>query len=263
MAGRLGFAFDATLGSDLAAAVGPEIERLGYDTVWTNDTSSPGLPIVAAIQRATVRIPAGVGVIACTRWSPSEITAAVHDLGIDLGRAVVGIGSGNAQHPVDAAREAVTELRRLLGPSARLALGALGPRMCQLAGEVADVVLFNWMTPERIRWARERVREGERRAGRGLGSVSVASYVRAAVGPGAHERLAEAAAGYVRGPAYARNFEAMSVPAETVGVVAASAEAARAGLAPYLEVLDEAIVRALPASPDTESLLELARACTT
>jgi alkanesulfonate monooxygenase SsuD/methylene tetrahydromethanopterin reductase-like flavin-dependent oxidoreductase (luciferase family) len=259
--GRLGFAFDAALGPQIASSVAPVVEQLGYNSVWTNDTSSPGLPVVAAMQRVTSRIPAGVGVIACTRRSPSDIATAVHDLGIDLGRAVIGSGSGDAEHPIDAVREAISELRRLLGPTARIALGALGPLMCRLAGEIADVVLLNWMTPERIRWARERVREGERRAGRREGSVVVASYVRVAVRLGARDRLEAAVAGYAKNPRYARSFAAMGVSPASVGVTADGPADARAALAPYREVLDETIVRALPASPDAGGVLEVARAC--
>ena len=32
--------------------------------------------------------------------------------------------------------------------ASRLVVAALGPKMCRLAGEVADGVLFNWLTPE-------------------------------------------------------------------------------------------------------------------
>src|SRR5581483_3393424 len=43
-------------------------------------------------------------------------------------------------------------------------IAALGPAAARLAGEVADGVLLNWCPPERVAWARERIREGAGRA---------------------------------------------------------------------------------------------------
>lgn len=261
MAREVGFAFDAALGPGVAAAVAPEVERLGYASLWTNDVpNAAGLPIATVAQRASARIPVGVGVIACSLRPPTEIVSSVTALGIDLRRAVIGVGSGRAEHPVIAVRGAVADLRRLLRPGAVVAVAALGPRMCRLAGEVADVVLLNWMTPERIRWARERVREGERAAGREAGTVVVASYVRVAIGRDARDRLADAAVRYQGIPAYARSFAAMAVDPGTIGVTAADAAGARAALEPYRDVLDETVVRALPVFPTRESVLEIARA---
>ncbi len=259
MARDVGFAFDAALGPELAAAIAPEVERLGYASLWTNDIpNAAGLPVAAAAQRASARIPVGVGVIACSLRPPTEIAGSVGELGLDLRRAVLGIGSGRAEHPVTAVRGAVAELQRLLRPGSVIAVAALGPRMCRLAGEIADVVLLNWMTPGRIRWARGQVREGERAAGREAGTVVVASYVRVAIGRHARERLADAAVRYQGVPAYARSFAAMPVDPGTIGVAAADAAGARAALEPYREVLDETVVRALPVFPTAESVLEIA-----
>lgn len=261
MPGAVGFGMDAALGPKVAAESAPEVERLGYASLWTNDTpSAGGLPVIRSAQRVTARVSVGVGVIACDRRSAAEIAGSVAELGLDLDRAVIGVGAGRAARPVDAVRAAVADLRRLLPAGATIAVAAMGPGMCRLAGEIADTVLLNWMTPERIRWARERVREGERRAGRAAGRVVVASYVRVAVGRDARARLAEAAARYARMPAYARSFEAMGVGSATVGVAAAGAEEARSALAPYRDALDETIVRALPGVPTVEGLLEVARA---
>jgi alkanesulfonate monooxygenase SsuD/methylene tetrahydromethanopterin reductase-like flavin-dependent oxidoreductase (luciferase family) len=261
MAGALGFGMDAALGPDVASIVAPEVERLGYVSFWTNDTPprAAGLPVIAAAQKVSDRIALGVGVIPCTGRTPEEIARASDELGLDVRRTVIGIGSGRAEHPVQVVRAAVRELRGRLRPGAVIAVAALGPGMCHLAGEVADIVVLNWMTPERIRWARERVREGEGRARREPGSVVIASYVRVAVGKDAADRLADAAGPYARGPAYARNFAAMGVEPGTVGIAVPDPADARAALAPYREVLDETVVRALPVFPNAESVIEVVR----
>lgn len=259
--GRLAFGIAAALGPDVAAAIAPEVERLGYATLWTNDNpGSPGLPLVAAAQRATREIPIGVGVIPCDGRSPSEISAAAHELRVDLGRAIVGVGAGRVRQPVNAVRAAVRELRAALGDGAVIAVAALGPRMCRLAGEIADVVLLNWMTPERIRWARERIAEGHAR-GRGERPTPViASYVRVAIGADARERLATEAARYARIPSYGRSFEAMAVDPATVGIAAADPNEVAPALAPYRKVLDQTVVRAMPSPNDAAGVIEIARA---
>lgn len=256
----LGFGIAAAHGAALAAETAAEVERLGYDAMWTTDgTAGAGLPVMAAIQRSSRKMAVGIGVIPCDLRSPAEIAATVSDLGIDAARAVIGIGSGRAEHPVDAVRAAVADLRARLAPGTRVAVAALGPRMCRLGGEIADVVLLNWMTAERIGWARRRIAEGARRAGRREGPV-VSMYVRVAIGPDARERLAAEAGRYARVPAYGRSFAAMGVEPGTVGIAARSAAEVAPALAAYREALDETVVRALPARDDAESVLEVAGA---
>ena len=63
-------------------------------------------------------------------------------------------------------------------PRTPVYLGALGPQMLRLAGQVADGVALNWCTPEQIAWGREGVAEGEAKAGRERGSVKVVEYIR-------------------------------------------------------------------------------------
>jgi alkanesulfonate monooxygenase SsuD/methylene tetrahydromethanopterin reductase-like flavin-dependent oxidoreductase (luciferase family) len=66
-------------------------------------------------------------------------------------------------------------------PTAPVYLAALGPQMLRLAGEVADGVLLNWATPERIAASRKLVDAGAVRAGRAPGSVPMTMYIRVCV----------------------------------------------------------------------------------
>jgi alkanesulfonate monooxygenase SsuD/methylene tetrahydromethanopterin reductase-like flavin-dependent oxidoreductase (luciferase family) len=67
-------------------------------------------------------------------------------------------------------------------PTPPLWLGALGDRMIALAGAVADGVLLNWCTPERVAEARRIVARSAAAAGRDPAAVTVAVYVRACLG---------------------------------------------------------------------------------
>jgi alkanesulfonate monooxygenase SsuD/methylene tetrahydromethanopterin reductase-like flavin-dependent oxidoreductase (luciferase family) len=255
---RRGFAISATRDLDLAAAVAREVEPLGYATVWTNDTpAADGLDVAGAMLGATRRIRVAVGVVPCDRRPPHEIAPRISSL--DLARLVLGIGAGLAPHPTRIVRETVTLLRHRFGISLSLGVGAMGPAMCVTAGEIADVVMLNWMTPQRIGLARQRIDEGSRRRAPDLRPVEVTAYVRVAIGPRAHERIASEAAHYAKLPHYRRNFETVGKPLASVGIALDGEADASAGLAPYDAVLNETVVRALPAAPDLDEILAIAR----
>jgi alkanesulfonate monooxygenase SsuD/methylene tetrahydromethanopterin reductase-like flavin-dependent oxidoreductase (luciferase family) len=230
------------------------LETLGYAAVWTNDIPGHrGVPAVAGLARGESGLRLGIGVISVADQSPASIAAEIHRSGVEPQRLILGVGSGGSRS-LALVRESVAVLREEL-PGVRLAIAALGPRMCELAGEIADVVLLNWATPARIAWARERVAAGAARAERPV--PLVAAYVRVAVGPGAAERLDAERRRYAAFGAYRRQFQAQD---EIPGIAAPPAADVRAALMPYLEALDICVVRALPESDSLRSLFAVAEA---
>jgi alkanesulfonate monooxygenase SsuD/methylene tetrahydromethanopterin reductase-like flavin-dependent oxidoreductase (luciferase family) len=237
--------------------------------VWSNDSARPdadGLADLAVVHAVAPDLGLGVGVVPLDRRPAVQIAADVRRLGLPLDRLRLGIGSGAEQtRPVELVRRGVAELRDLL-PDARIFIAALGPRMCELAGEVADGVLLNWALPARLRWAVERVAQGATSAGRPPKAVETWTYVRAAIGPDARQRLAREAERYARNAAYGRQFAEMGAPFEEVGVHLEDEAAPAAGLSsqldPYRRVLDGVVVRALPARtpPGLDELRAIARA---
>ncbi len=240
--------------------LGPALASLGYAAVWANDNPRrSGLATLAAITADTPSLGMGLGVAPLSDKTPRSIAAEVRALGLPLERLTLGVGSGSSTS-LGLVREGVTALRAAL-PGARIAISALGPRMCALGGEIADVVLLNWAAPARIAWARERIATGAAAAGRE--PPVVASYVRVAVGPRAQERLAAERAHYAGDTSspYARLFTAQpDVP--TPGVAAEDPAAIPALLAPHRAALDRCVVRALPAADDAQGWLAVARAAT-
>lgn len=94
-------------------------------------------------------------------------------------------------------------------PAPRVYLAALGPRMCELAGEVADGVLLNWIPPSALPASLRHVEAGAKRAGRSLADVDVAVYVRTCVTDEleeVREALARDITGYAVVKVYARFF---------------------------------------------------------
>jgi hypothetical protein len=230
--------------------LGRSLATLGYEGAWANDT--PGHSGVAAVRRLAdaPSLDVGIGVVSLADHPAPDVASSVLAARVPSARLILGVGSGGSRS-LGLVRAGVADLRHEL-PGVRLAVAAIGPRMCELAGEIADVVLLNWATPARIAWARERVAAGAARSERPL--PVVAGYVRVAVGPGAASRLAAERDRYARIPSYARMFEAEG---GAPGVAAESGAVARA-LAPYCESLDICVVRGLPADDSLDSWLVIA-----
>jgi alkanesulfonate monooxygenase SsuD/methylene tetrahydromethanopterin reductase-like flavin-dependent oxidoreductase (luciferase family) len=256
---KLAFGIPATGDRQRAARIGLEVERLGFSTIWSNDLPhASGLATAEYIAGATSAIRIAVGVLPCDRNLPPQVAMEIRKLALPLDRLVVGIGAGSSKNPIQAVRDSVDQLRDDFGPTLTIGVGAMGPKMCRLAGEVADLVLLNWMTPERVAWARRRIQAGSTRAGRGQ-PPEVAGYVRTAMGKGAIERIRSEAQRYYAMPAYRRHFDAMGEQLRSVGINADD-EDLPSRLTEYGEVLDEVVIRALPESDSLESTLAVAKA---
>lgn len=237
------------------------LEALGYDELWANDGRlGSGLATLAMAAGKSSHLDLCLGVAPLSERGAVEIATHVDQLKIPHARLVLGVGTGSGSS-LATVRDAVTELRRLL-PDVRLAIAALGPRMCTLGGEIADVVLLNWSYPDRIAWSRERIAEGAATAGRPL--PRVAGYVRVAIGPDAPARLAAEGERYRQRPRpYTRLLDAQDVTERGVpGVASVDPSKVPALLASYREALDSCVVRALTVEPGADGWLEIAAAAT-
>ena len=185
-------------------------------------------------------------------------------------------------------------------PETPVYLGALGPRMLEMSGELADGASLNWCTPEQIAWSRERIAEGAAKAGRNPSEINVAEYIRICVDDdvdAARIALAKATMGYALGASvptererqlgYRAHFERMgftdelaeldemrkkgasrdevaeTFPAEILQSVGyfGKADGAAAAFARLAEGLDTAIVRVVAARRGVDSTLAVMEAC--
>jgi len=182
-------------------------EDAGFDQIWvSNDLFWHSAPVlVAAAARVTSRITLGVGVFNPVSMHPAEIAMAASSLyEVSGGRFCLGIGAGADQFlgwagltagpPVSRTERAIKELRALLSgevpegwrPEGRLRtepasvpiyVGAMGPRMLQLAGRLADGALPLLLPPQRYKFAAAQISEGARQSGRDPGSLDVAACI--------------------------------------------------------------------------------------
>ncbi|MDQ7029928.1 MAG: LLM class flavin-dependent oxidoreductase [Ardenticatenia bacterium] len=184
-------------------------EQRGFEAVWQAESRLVRDAIVpmAAYAATTERIKVGSGVI--NNWTRNAAVIAATFLTLDdlaPNRILLGIGAwwdplaskvGIRRHkPLLAMREVVTTVRRLLnmehvtfhGEFVHLTdveldvvhgrreprhvpiyIGATGPKMLELAGEIADGVVLNYLvSPTYNEMAMERIQAGLRRAGRSL-----------------------------------------------------------------------------------------------
>ena len=250
-----GFAVFAGVSPEIIRASAREAEALGYGSFWVNHPGPvDGLGSLAHAAAETRRIDLGVGVIPLHTRGPESIADGVRQHALAPERLLLGVGSPNPE-ALKRVRDGVAALRAAL--STRIIVAALGPKMCHLAGEVADGVLFNWLTPEYARRSADLVRAGAVAAKRPMPRVY--AYVRVALGPAA-ERLADEGGRYDAIPAYHAHFVRMGVKPVDTAIAATSADGIKRALAAWDGAVDEVVLRAITVKDTVEDHLTLVRA---
>ncbi|MBI4636000.1 MAG: LLM class flavin-dependent oxidoreductase [Candidatus Rokubacteria bacterium] len=250
-----GFALFAGTTPEIIRASAREAEGLGYSSFWVNHPgSTDGLAALALAAEAR-RIELGIGVIPLHTRGPDSIVQGVRENALPLDRLLLGVGSPNP-NSLGRVREGIAALRSQL--ATRLIVAALGPKMCRLAGEIADGVLFNWLTPEHARRSAEWVRAGATAAGRQ--PPKLFAYVRLALGARACDKLGEEGGRYARIPAYAAHFERMGVKPEETAIAAQSPGAIAPALGKWQGAVDEVVLRAITGTDTVEENVALLRA---
>lgn len=251
-----GFALFAGTAPDVIQFSAREAEALGYHSFWVNHPgSTDGLAALALAARETQRIDLGIGVIPLHTRGPQSIAEGVRAKALPLDRVLLGVGSPNPGS-LRRVREGVAALRGRL--RTRLVVAALGPQMCRLAGEIADGVLFNWLTPEYARRAADWVRAGAAAAGRS--APTLYAYVRVALGSEAHDRLNEEGGRYAGIPAYAAHFERMGMKPVETAIAAQNPQGIATALRGWDGAIDHVVLRAITAKDTLEENLALVRA---
>jgi alkanesulfonate monooxygenase SsuD/methylene tetrahydromethanopterin reductase-like flavin-dependent oxidoreductase (luciferase family) len=255
--------------------------ELGYESAWT-----PSGPDAAAFDRCVRRFHAsglitGISVVpASGRPASFYANHAARVWAASGGRFVLGVGSGEMEHPAMGVRRYLSELRELLPPDLPVYVGAMGRMMLRVAGELGDGVALNWCSSEQVAEARAEVTQAPAAAHRQV--PVVAEYIRTVVDPDvalARATLSSAMLGYALGPPqYRKHFERKGFAAElneleagkrspSDALLAASGAYGRPGevrarFEGLAAGLDLAIVRVLVTRPgDAESALRVIEEC--
>jgi alkanesulfonate monooxygenase SsuD/methylene tetrahydromethanopterin reductase-like flavin-dependent oxidoreductase (luciferase family) len=251
-----GFALFAATAPEVIRAAAREAEALGYTSFWVNHPgSTDGLAVLAHAAAETQRVDLGVGVIPLHTRGAESIVPGVRDTRLPLARLLLGVGSPNPKS-LDRVRTGVAALRAQL--STRIIVAALGPKMCALAGEIADGVLLNWVTPEYASRSADLVRAGAAAVGRP--APRIYAYVRLALGAAGRARTAQEAGRYDAIPAYGANFARMGVKPIETAIAVDSPQAVRPALDRWRGAVDEVVLRAVTANDTLDETLALVRA---
>ncbi|HBH04818.1 MAG: hypothetical protein A2W08_04170 [Candidatus Rokubacteria bacterium RBG_16_73_20] len=250
-------------------AVAREAEARGYHTAWVGEVAGyDALTVMAILATHTERLHVGSAVVPVQTRTPVVLgmSAASLDhfapgrvvLGLGLSsRIIVGDWHGLSFSPaLQQLREAVRIIRqvaagervgvegrffraksfRLAAPPparpVRIFLAALGPEMLELAGEIADGVVLNWIPPESVPASLRHLEAGARRAGRTLEGFEVASFIRTCATDdveGARQWLARDITGYAIVDVYASFFRSAGFAPEIDALTAAWKAGDRAG----------------------------------
>jgi 5,10-methylenetetrahydromethanopterin reductase len=205
------------LNNDLATgdyiALARAAERHGFDQVWiSHDLFLRSAPVLlTAVVQATERIEVGTGIMNPHTVHPAELAMLAATLDeLSGGRFNLGLGAGASDFlgwvGIDDARPAVTMRETIVTIRAWLAgarpptgrfvrepaaaylrfaprrvtpiyLGAMGPAMLRLAGELADGALPLLFPPEHWCTVRALLDEGRRRRSGALGELDVAACI--------------------------------------------------------------------------------------
>ena len=206
------FASFQSLGLDAAIDAARWAEELGYRSYWTAETVGPeAFSTLAAVGAVAPSLDLGTGVLALQLRTP-PLTAmaaatlqAMHPdrdvlLGVGISSPVVTRqwhGAPFGDSPLAHVREFVELVRQCLSGDSvtfqgdfyevrrfrlgvrlgdhrpKIVIGALNEHMLQLAGEVADGVLLNYLPASLVPWSVEQVRMG--------GDATVYAYVHVGV----------------------------------------------------------------------------------
>lgn len=202
-------------------ALAEAAEALGYAGVWVADSHSVmrgAFEILAALAGRTRRLALATGVTHTVTRHPAVIANSIATLDeLSGGRAILGIGVGeSAVHNLGlrperlaAFAEKLHVIRALLrgeaieyegtrirmpwaASQAPIVIACSGPKSLQLAGRIADGVLFQvGAAPPLVRYALDNIRQGAESAGRQLTDLRL--YMRLACSVGEDRAAARAA----------------------------------------------------------------------
>jgi alkanesulfonate monooxygenase SsuD/methylene tetrahydromethanopterin reductase-like flavin-dependent oxidoreductase (luciferase family) len=254
-----GFGIAVEVEEDVVATTARRADELGYTSYWTNNRpGSDGLQVLRVAGNSSASLNLGVGVIPVPRHASDEIiqrTGKGTEQEIPMNRLLLGIGA-SGKGALQTARDNITALREAL--DCKIYLAALGPKMCRLAGEMADGVLFNWLTPDDAKYSADLVREGAEAAGRP--APRLMTYVRVSLREDGLGRLKKEAERYEGIPQYAAHFERMGVRGVDASIAANNAAEIQERLKAWDGVLDEIVVRSITPNDTMDEIMELVEA---
>jgi alkanesulfonate monooxygenase SsuD/methylene tetrahydromethanopterin reductase-like flavin-dependent oxidoreductase (luciferase family) len=200
----IGLVLGSAVAPERLPAAAAAAERNGFNEIWLAEDFffTGGISAATSALAATEEIRVGLGVVSAVARHPALLAMEISTISrLFPGRLTAGVGLGvpawirqMGLYPptaLGAVRECVTGIRRLLrgeelteegvvfdfdrvrltypetGRPTPIHMGVSGPKMLRLSGEISDgTVLSVASSTGYVRWARDRIDEGRRFAGR-------------------------------------------------------------------------------------------------
>lgn len=220
-----------------------EGERLGFKGGWVTEVDGPdAITVLAAAAASTDHFSLGTGVVpiglrdpylaAMSFWSLQDLSGGRVSAGFGVSTPVI-VTSWHGMpwdHPIERMREYVDVFRRLTrgerlrhkglfqtqapaleraNPDIPVYIGALGEKMLETAGEIADGVILNYPTKTVIERSVAAIERGIAKAGRQREEVRIVAFLRTVL----HESYEQASApikdellAYLMAPVYRKVF---------------------------------------------------------
>lgn len=234
-----------------------QAEACGYEMLWVGEANGIEIfSLLGAVLTQTTRLKVSPGIASIyNRPAPLLAMAAATLHLIGPGRVILGLGVSTRivtedwqsipwDHPLGRLREYSEVLRRALAGERvnyqgryyshrnfRLGLepvkdiliyiAALNPQMLRLAGEIADGVLLNWVSPMHAPAIIQEITQGAKKAGRRLEDIDIACYVRTCVTDNreaARDSLRRHITGYAVADVYSQFFQRLGYTEEIQGM---------------------------------------------
>ena len=220
------------MGGDDMLEMATQAEAAGFESLWTNeDIGFDAFSVLSAISQRTSRIKLGTAIVNVYNRSAMQLAMAAATLDeLSHGRAILGLSIGHhpwndlghgipLEKPLARLREYVTFLRKALSgqafthdgpifrgidsrlafdpvrPSLPIFMAGERPRIIALAGELADGLLINVVSPEYIAdVAAEHFRSSARAAGRNADELELTALATCCLSLNREEAMTEARA---------------------------------------------------------------------
>ncbi len=243
-----------------------EADDRGYHSLWlTEGSGREAFTQIAALAMVTKRLQFGPGVVVAFGRSPTMlamITATLDE--ISGQRFIQGVGSGGPgaginhgatyEKPLNRVRDYVNIIKMALRgetvkytgkaysingfklgftpprPNPPVYIAALGPKMSQVGGEVADGLIYSLPTPHYIKQTVPIIKAAAEKAGRKFEDIDVVGYLLCDPNPDAEKGRAsirEHILGYTRSAPYVNMLKLSGYSEEVDGAIKATAEGNR------------------------------------
>ena len=270
-------------------------EAAGFSCVWKGESNSNDpMVLLSAMAARTTTLLLGTGIYHIYGRSPATLGIQATTLqDLSGGRLLLGLGVANQtiaawhggafDHTVGRIREYVEIVRgvtagerveargkyfdtghafrtawRPAQPPPPIYLAAFGDQMTRLAGQIADGVLLNMASPDKIRASAALVRQAATEAGRDPHRIEIIAKVRVSLHPDlavARQRLRQVMGFYNIAEFYSDSLMAQGFPEEVAAVQAAFKEG---GMKAAIARISDDYMDRLPIVPGTsiEAVLE-------